>query len=182
MCRWSMGTALTKSVRWAGTWALKSLLPDGNQGGTSGKAPDGVRQSPRYAEAYRALEWKEFDTVYPLVMGYIRDRFLLDRDRCRSDRLLDLADASLRYLLELKRMGIDLGRISRSCAGASSVITKKVLLMKAVQDVFNVTMTPEEFAHITTVTELTHFICGDCQKTDGPQTAGAPQYCRRERL
>lgn len=48
---------------------------------------------PRYAEAYRALEWKEFDTVYPLVMGYIRDRFLLDRDRCRSDRLLDLADA-----------------------------------------------------------------------------------------
>lgn len=131
---------------------------------------------PRYAEAYRALEWKEFDTVYPLVMGYIRDRFLLDRDRCRSDRLLDLADASLRYLLELKRMGIDLGRISRSCAGASSVITKKVLLMKAVQDAFNVTMTPEEFAHITTVTELTHFICGDCQKTDGPQTAGAPQY------
>ena len=103
----------------------------------------------RYATAYRALEHRDFDAVYPLVMGYIRDRFLLTKEMCRSDRLLELADVSLRYMLELKRMGIDPGEISRSCSGASSVITKKVLLIKAVQEVFDVTTTPEEFANLT---------------------------------
>ena len=62
-------------------------------------------------------------------------------------------------MLDLKRMGIDPGEISRSCSGASSVITKKVLLMKAVQELFEVSMTPTEFASIETVTELTEFIC-----------------------
>ena len=114
---------------------------------------------PGYAPAYRALPRRDFDHVYPLVLGYIRDRFLLTPAMCVSDKLLDLADVSLRYMLELKRMGIDPGQISRSCSGASSVISKKVLLMKAVQDVFQVSMTPAEFADITTVTALTRFIC-----------------------
>lgn len=118
-----------------------------------------AERMPRYATAYRGLEQKTFDTVYPLVIGYIRDRFLLTKEMCRSDRLLDLADISLRYMLDLKRMGIDPGEISRSCSGASSVITKKVLLMKAVQELFEVSMTPTEFASIETVTELTEFIC-----------------------
>ncbi|MDD6023857.1 MAG: aminotransferase class V-fold PLP-dependent enzyme [Oscillospiraceae bacterium] len=127
----------------------------------------------RYATAYRALEHRDFDTVYPLVMGYIRDRFLLTKEMCRSDRLLDLADVSLRYMLELKRMGIDPGEISRSCSGASSVITKKVLLMKAVQEVFDVTMTPEEFANLTTVTELTNFICAQASRRRETQRVSA---------
>lgn len=126
----------------------------------------------RYATAYRALEHRDFDSVYPLVMGYIRDRFLLTREMCGSDKLLDLADVSLRYMLELKRMGIDPGEISRSCSGASSVITKKVLLMKAVQEVFDVTMTPAEFANLTTVTELTNFICAQASRRE-PQTVPA---------
>ena len=103
----------------------------------------------RYASAYRALERKDFESVYPLVFGYIRDRFLLTRDMCRSEALLDLADVSLRQLLELRRRGIDAGEIARSCSGASSVIAKKVLLMKAVQDVFSVTMTPTPFTATT---------------------------------
>ena len=126
----------------------------------------------RYADAYRALVRRDFDSVYPLVMGYIRDRFLLTPEMCRSESLLDLADVSLRYMLKLKRMGIDPGEISRSCSGASSVITKKVLLMKAVQEIFSVTMTPEEFANISTVTELTHFICQQ-NPQPGPATDGA---------
>lgn len=130
---------------------------------------------PRYAEAYRALEHRDFDRVYPLVMGYIRDRFLLTKEMCVSDKLLDMADISLRYMLELRRMGIDPGEISRSCAGASSVITKKVLLMKAVQEVFAVTMTPEEFANLTTVTELVNFICAQADRRQETQRAPEPQ-------
>ena len=129
----------------------------------------------RYADAYRALEHKDFDAVYPLVMGYIRDRFLLTKEMCRSDRLLDLADVSLRYMLALRRMGIDPGEISRSCSGASSVITKKVLLMKAVQEVFDITMTPEEFASLTTVRSLTEFICAQADRQETQRGPAIPK-------
>lgn len=127
----------------------------------------------RYAEAYRALEHPDFAAVYPLAAGFVRDRFLLTREMCKSENLLDLADASLRFLLELKRRGIDAGEIARSCSGASSVISKKVLLIKAMQDVFDFSMTPEEFAGVTTVTELAEFICrsGGRQKSTAPVPA-----------
>ena len=126
----------------------------------------------RYAPAYRALEHRDFDSVYPLVFGYIRDRFLLTRDMCRSEDIMDLADASLRQLLELRRRGIDAGEIARSCSGASSVIAKKVLLMKAVQDVFSVSMTPQEFAGIDTVSDLARFLCasGGNAVPEAPET------------
>ena len=126
----------------------------------------------RYAPAYRALEHRDFDSVYPLVFGYIRDRFLLTRDMCRSEDLMDLADASLRQLLELRRRGIDAGEIARSCSGAASVIAKKVLLMKAVQDVFSVSMTPQEFAGIDTVSDLARFLCasGGNAVPEAPET------------
>ena len=129
----------------------------------------------RYAPAYRALEHRDFDRVYPLIMGYIRDRFLLTKDMCRSEKLLDLADVSLRQLLDLRRRGIDAGEIARSCSGASSVIAKKVLLMKAVQEAFGVSMTPREFAEIATVSDLAAFLCrdggipaGDTARKDAP--------------
>ena len=76
----------------------------------------------RYAPAYRALEHRDFDSVYPLVFGYIRDRFLLTRDMCRSEDLMDLADASLRQLLELRRRGIDAGEIAHVLAGAGQLV------------------------------------------------------------
>lgn len=113
----------------------------------------------QYEGRYLELHCRNFDQVYPLVKGYILDRFLLTEEMCTSEKLLDLADLSLRRMLELKRMGIDPGQISRSCSGASSVIAKKVLLMKAVQQVFHISMTPTEFAGISTVSELTSFIC-----------------------
>lgn len=118
-----------------------------------------AQRLPQYESRYLSLSQRDYDYVYPLVQGYILDRFLLTKEMCTSEKLLDLADVSLRYMLALKRMGIDPGQISRSCSGASSVISKKVLLMKAVQEVFHVSMTPAEFAEISTVSELAAFIC-----------------------
>lgn len=134
----------------------------------------------RYAPAYRALPRRDFQTVYPLVQGYIRDRFLLTEEMCTSDKLLDLADISLRYMLELKRQGIDPGQISRSCSGASSVVSKKILLIKAMQDVFDFSITPQDFAEITTVTQLTEYICAHGRETSPEAISPAP--CSPEAL
>ena len=67
-------------------------------------------------------------------------------------------DSSLRHILALKKQGLYHGNTSRACSGASSVIAKKVLLMKAVQEDFGVTMSPEQSAALTTVTQLTDYI------------------------
>ena len=90
-------------------------------------------QGERYAAAFEALGEKKRETAYPILLAYIRDRFLLTPELCASDNILDLADASLRHILALKKQGLYHGNTSRACSGASSVIAKKALLMKAVQ-------------------------------------------------
>ena len=106
-------------------------------------------QGERYAAAFEALGEKKRETAYPILLAYIRDRFLLTPELCASDNILDLADASLRHILALKKQGLYHGNTS---------IAKKVLLMKAVQEDFGVTMAPEQSAALTTVTQLTDYI------------------------
>ena len=139
-----------------------------------------AQRLPQYESRYQSLGQRDYDHIYPLVRGYILDRFLLTEEMCPGEKLLDLADVSLRYMLALKRMGIDPGQISRSCSGASSVISKKVLLMKAVQEVFHVSMTPAEFAEISTVSELAAFI-SDHQQAD-PEQEPVTQVKHREKV
>lgn len=115
-------------------------------------------ESGHCAGRYRALERRTFADVYPLVFAYIRGRFLLTPEQCASEKLFDLADVSLRQTIALRREGIDAGEIARSCAGASSVITKKILLFRAMGEAFGFAFTPAELAGITTVTELTKFL------------------------
>lgn len=117
-----------------------------------------AKEKDRYAAAYRSLDDYTPETVYPILRGYILDRFMLAPEQCTSDKILDLADVSLRHILELKKQGLYRGDISRSCSGASSVIAKKVLLMKAVQEDFGVTMTPAQSAALETVGQLAAFL------------------------
>lgn len=117
-----------------------------------------AREKDRYAAAYRSLDDYTVEMVYPILRAYILDRFMLTPAQCTSDKILDLADVSLRHILELKKQGLYRGDISRSCSGASSVIAKKVLLMKAVQDDFGVTMTPAQSAALETVGQLAAFL------------------------
>ena len=135
-------------------------------------------EKARYVAAYRALSSPEPETVHPILLDYIRDLFLLTPDLCESDNLLDLCDASLRHILELKKQGIYTGDISRSCSGASSVVSKKVLLLKTIQEDFDVGMTPGEFAAIDTVWDLAVFICNQHKETFvQPQTGASAGPC-----
>ena len=85
----------------------------------------------------------------------MRDKFLLSDGDGEADGLMDLADLSLRKILRLKKEGKLLGDISRGCSGASSVITKKVLLMKAAQEDFRIALSPAQSASIQTLEDLT---------------------------
>lgn len=123
-------------------------------------------QSSRYAAAFHALPCQRRDDLFPLLAAYIKDRFLLPGQVEEGDNILDLADRSLRHILDLKKKGLYDGDTSRACSGASSVIAKKVLLMKAVQEDFGVAMTAEQSAALATVGQLADFIL--TQKGDHP--------------
>lgn len=128
-------------------------------------------QGEEYVRQYRALSRRDFAAVYPLVFGYVRARFLLQADMCPSEALFDLADVSLRRILALRREGVQAGEIARSCAGASSVISKKILLFKAMGDSFGFSVSPEDFARITTVTELTRYILSAGSEPEAAESA-----------
>lgn len=109
----------------------------------------------RWVLAFEALDHPTLEDVLPLIRNYVRDKFLLSPEDGEAEALMDLADLSLRKILRLKKEGKLLGDISRGCSGASSLITKKVLLMKAVQEDFKITLTPAQSAAIQTLEQLT---------------------------
>lgn len=109
----------------------------------------------RWVLAFEALDRPDPENTLPLIRNYVRDKFLLSPEDGAAEELMDLADLSLRKILRLKKEGKLLGDISRGCSGASSLITKKVLLMKAVQEDFKITLTPAQSAAIQTLEQLT---------------------------
>lgn len=109
----------------------------------------------RWVRAYQALDRPTPEDALPLVRNYVRDKVLLSPEDGEAEELMALADLSLRKILRLKKEGKLLGDISRGCSGASSLITKKVLLMKAVQEDFKITLTPAQAAGIQTLEQLT---------------------------
>lgn len=109
----------------------------------------------RWVRAYQTLDRPTPEDALPLVRNYVRDKFLLSPEDGEAEELMALADLSLRKILRLKKEGKLLGDISRGCSGASSLITKKVLLMKAVQEDFKITLTPAQAAGIQTLEQLT---------------------------
>ena len=111
-----------------------------------------------WVKKFKELPDKTESLVYPLIKNYVRNKLLLSQEECIDGDLLHLADASLRRILKLKRQGIEIEDVSNGCSGASSVITKKVLLMKAVQNDFEISLTAEESAEIRTLEELTRKI------------------------
>lgn len=94
------------------------------------------------------------ETVHPILLDYIRERFLLRPEDCGSDKLMELSEASLRRYIQLYRSGKIDKDASRACSTASSTVVKKVLLMKAIQTDFGVSFTPAQSAELTTVTAL----------------------------
>lgn len=117
-----------------------------------------VQGGARFPALFDSLEVRDFRHAYPIVRGYILDRFLLMEEPAETDCILDLADISLRHILALKKAGLYVGDTSRACSAASSVIAKKVLLMKAIQQDFRVEMTPAQAAELSTVTDVTRYI------------------------
>ena len=115
---------------------------------------ESAQQSGEISASLGSLRVWTTDAVRPILTDYIRERFLLEAEDVRSDNIMELSEAGLRRYIELFRAGKITKEKARQCSTASSVIVKKVLLMKAIQDDFGIRLTPARSAEITTITEL----------------------------
>lgn len=126
------------------------------------KVQNREKGAARWAASFHALKHPDFDCAYPLVRGYVLEKFMLEPQETEEEEILAIADTSLRKVMKLKKEGKLVVDKSATCLGASSLFTKKVLLMKAAQEDFGFSVTPAESAEITTLTLLTQTILDRC--------------------
>lgn len=91
-----------------------------------------------------------------LVMEYVRSKFFLTPEECVTDRIFDLAEASIEKLLRVNDRSVKLAQGSNTCTNQSSTDIKKVLLSLSLQRTLGVRLTPEESAEAETVPQLAH--------------------------
>lgn len=112
-------------------------------------------QAAEQIAAIKALPELNQKALFFHLRNYLKSRFLLEEEDCRSENLQELAAISLAKTLavspaELK--GLDL---SQTCTGSSSVFSKKVLLLMALERELNISIPEQESVRIKTITDLT---------------------------
>lgn len=88
------------------------------------------------------------------VHEYVRCKFLLSKEECTSDTILDLAEISTEKMLRENDRSVKLAQASTTCTNQSSTGIKKVLLSLSLQRALGVTISPDESAKLETVPQL----------------------------
>jgi hypothetical protein len=102
--------------------------------------------------------------LYEALRRYIMCKYLLEDGDCISgedcfcESLDALAERSLAKSLSISKDLVQEFDIARSCAGGSSAMTKKVLLLLAIQRDFYIYLPTEGTGRIKTITDLSELV------------------------
>ena len=88
------------------------------------------------------------------LKSYIRLRYLLDDDSYWSDDLDEYSKYSIKKMMERSDDEVKLRDLGINCAGASSAMTKRLLLIISLRKGLDVELDPEAAASVDTVCEL----------------------------
>ena len=97
------------------------------------------------------------DALYPHLKRYTLSKFLLD-DSCPEDDFFALAEISMGQALGMNPKQVNGSDLSLHCSGASSVATKKVLLLMALQKGLGISFDPKQVPSIRTVHDLSQIV------------------------
>ena len=97
------------------------------------------------------------EEMYGHIRSYVLMKFLLGENE-ESTELDELAVKSIRRAMELSGGDLSKSDVSQGCAGATSAVTKKVLLLLAIQKELNIKFDPSESADIETLRQLSEKI------------------------
>ena len=109
------------------------------------------------AEALNADPAAPMDYVYVHLRRYVLAKYMLPPD-CEEDEILALARRSLEITLKLDENALRELDQATPCNHATSEITKKVLLLYAVQRDLRLPENPPALAAVQTVTELARYV------------------------
>lgn len=123
-----------------------------------------LREYSRRAEAYLDTvrtclpEQRSHTFLYVQLLGYVCSKFMLELGECDSESLLELSAASISKVARIPRSGLAERDISMNCAGISSVETKKILLLIALQRSLGIQIDPDLVPVIRTVDDLADIV------------------------
>lgn len=123
-----------------------------------------LREYSRRAEAYLDTvrtclpEQRSHTFLYVQLLGYVCSKFMLELGECDSESLSELSAASISKVARIPRGGLAEQDISMNCAGISSVETKKILLLIALQRSLGIQIDPDLVPMIRTVDDLADIV------------------------
>lgn len=92
--------------------------------------------------------------LYPHIKSYLCLKFMLDESDAESDDIVELAARSVEQIAGLKKNGLQFVDHSGTCAAVSSAVTKKILLLIALQKALNITFPRNKTADILSIGQL----------------------------
>lgn len=106
------------------------------------------------ADGLNALPHPTFDQFETTIKEYVRIRLLLQSDDEFVDSLNVLGQMNLARALGVSIPELATLDMEAKCGGTSAVMTKKILLIMALNRDFHISISPEEAAEITRLSDL----------------------------
>lgn len=94
------------------------------------------------------------EELYEHLFIYVKRKYLLDDEDCASDVFSELIDTSIAKSQRIAKNLVTDTDTPAGCDGTSSAVTKKVLLLMAVQKELGIKFPPEKSPSIKTIRDL----------------------------
>lgn len=88
------------------------------------------------------------------LRSYVLKRFMLTEEDCTTENFNELTDISLSKSMKISKDLVHEFDIARSCAGTTSAMAKRVLLLMSIQKAFGFEYPAKESAYIETLDDL----------------------------
>ena len=93
--------------------------------------------------------------LYDNIKGYVCSKFMLDQNECESCDIAKLSELSVAKAAKIPQGAVSEQDLSMNCAGISSVETKKILLLIALQRALDIQLPSDAATDIHSLEELT---------------------------
>lgn len=94
------------------------------------------------------------EALYPPVRSYLCLKFMLDEAEAEGDNITALAARSIEQIAGLRKDGLVFADHSGTCAAVSSAVTKKILLLIALQKALGIRFPRDRTAEIDSIPRL----------------------------
>lgn len=104
--------------------------------------------------------------LYIQLQGYVCSKFMLDPAECDSESISELSAASISKVSKIPKGELAQKDLSMNCAGISSVETKKILLLIALQRALGIKIDPDLAPGIRTLDDLADVVKTELEKSN----------------